>query len=400
MTQTQAQSMPTAYLAKYKVAPHGVFARIILAFLTTAGIFYINIIPALVSGLIEGLQFNNQQAGFVSSANLYGAAAGALSAVFLIKRINWVKWSYCLLVGLISIDLLCIYIRSAELMIVIRGLHGLVGGLLVGIGFSIISRTNEADKTFGYLLFIQWGLGGLGIMYLPGLVPEFGTGALFLSLAIFSVATLLMLPFLPAYPVPEQPTVVVEQTNASRMPLFFTLAGIFLFQAANMGLFAYMIGLGRASGLTLEFMSPALASASWIALLGAFLVIVVGTRFGRTMPLLVSVLLTAACSWALLYSQSSQIYLIANIIIGITWAFALPYMFGICSELDKAGQLAALGGFASKMGLASGPMVAALLVGEDQYDVVINVSVIVLILCAIVVLKPARLLDNIKSKLA
>ena len=54
----------------FKVLPDSIAAKIFLAFLTTAGIFYINIMPAVVSGLREGLTFTNQQAGFVSSANL------------------------------------------------------------------------------------------------------------------------------------------------------------------------------------------------------------------------------------------------------------------------------------------------------------------------------------------
>ena len=98
-----------------------------------------------------------------------------------------------------------------------------------------------------------------------------------------------------------------------------------------MGLFAYIIGLGEAKGLTISFMSPALGVASWVALLGAFLVIIIGTKYGRTLPLIASILITAFCSWLLHFSQSEQVYLIANVIIGITWAFALPYMFGICS---------------------------------------------------------------------
>jgi predicted MFS family arabinose efflux permease len=376
-----------------KVDPNGILARIMLAFLTTAGIFYINIMPAVVSGLKEGLAFTNQQAGFVSSANLYGAALGALTAVFLIKRINWRTWSYALLITLIVIDSACIFIESPSMMIAIRFIHGLTGGLLVGIGFGIITRTSEADKTFGYLLFIQWGLGGLGLMYLPELVPVYGTTALFLSLIIFTAVTLIMMPFIPQYKIIKSALNKEQAPVIQKKPLYFNLAAIFLFQAANMGLFAYVIGLGRARGLTIDFMSPALAYASWIALIGAFLVIIIGTKYGRTIPLVSSILITALCSWLLHFSDSEQVYLVANIIIGITWAFSLPYMFGICSELDKAGQLAALGGFASKLGLASGPMVGALILTNEQYDIVINVAVFGLIISAIFIVKPAKLLD-------
>jgi predicted MFS family arabinose efflux permease len=202
------------------------------------------------------------------------------------------------------------------------------------------------------------------------------------------------MPFIPQYTIKDLHVDNNSTVKIQKQPLFFNLFAIFLFQAANMGLFAYVIGLGKAEGLTIEFMSPALASASWIALLGAFLVIVIGTKYGRTIPLVSSILITALCSWLLHFSESEQFYSIANIIIGVTWAFALPYMFGICSELDKAGQLAALGGFASKLGLASGPMVGALLLTNDQYDIVINVAVIGLIISSVLIMKPAMLLDN------
>jgi predicted MFS family arabinose efflux permease len=392
----------------YKVEPNSIIARVFLAFLTTAGIFYINIMPAVINGLKDGLHFTNQQAGFVSSANLYGAALGALAAVFLIKRINWRHWAYALLVSLVIIDLSCMVIQDPIVMVIVRAFHGLTGGLLVGIGFAIISRTQQADKTFGYLLLIQWSLGGFGIMYLPGLVPEYGTGALFLSLVSFTLVTLIMLPFLPNYLVgnhhvdnkgiQSEKAELVEKSEIKTKPLLLNLFAIFLFQAANMGLFAYMISLGKAEGLSIAFMSNALGVASWVALLGALLVILVGTKYGRTIPLVVAILLTAFCSWLLHFSEIADVYLITNIIIGITWAFVLHYLFGICAELDKAGQMAAMGGFASKMGLASGPMVAALLFGsntsEPNYALIINIAAIALVLCAFVAIKPARLLDN------
>ncbi|GAA6206468.1 MFS transporter [Thalassotalea sp. SU-HH00458] len=391
-------SISTVPFEQIKVAPNGVIARIILAFLTTAGIFYINIMPAVVNGLKEGLAFTSQQAGFVSSANLYGAAIGALLAVFVIKHIRWQRWCYLLLIALITIDASCIFITEPVTMIAFRAFHGLTGGLLVGIGFSIISRTSEADRTFGYLLLIQWGLGGLGIMYLPGLVPEFGTSALFVSLTTFTLITLLMMPFLPHYEVEKiiEPlkTVASDTTQRLRLPLTLNLSGIFLFQTANMGLFAYMISLGKADGLSLDFMSNALGVASWVALIGALLVILIGTKYGRTIPVVIATLLTAFCSWLLHFSSNEMIYLMTNITIGITWAFVLPYLFGICSELDKSGQMAALGGVASKMGLASGPMIAALVLHDENYQQVIDIAVIGLVLCAIVVIKPALSLDK------
>ena len=377
-----------------KVAPNSVLARIFLSFLATAGIFYINFMPAVINGLKEGLQFTNQQAGFVSSANLYGAAFGALVSVFLIKKINWRRWAYALLILLICIDTVSIFAESPTTLTIIRAIHGICGGLLVGIGFAIISRTTEADKTFGYLLFIQFGLGGLGIMVLPGLVPIYGPGVLFMTLIAFTLITLIMLPFLDEYPVIEPALNQQVDKTIKTGYLTLNLLTIFLFQAANMGLFAYMIGLGKVEGLSLDFMSSSLGTASWVALIGTVVVIAVGTKYGRTKPLLVGIIVTAICSWSLHYSESQTVFMLANFMIGITWAFVLPYVFGICSELDAAGQMAAMGGFASKMGLASGPMIGALVLGEANYGLIINIAAIALLFSAALVIIPARYLDN------
>ena len=386
------------FLGLRKAAPHGEIARVLLAFLATAGLFYVNIMPALVSGLVDGAGFSNRQAGMVGSSNVYGAALGALIAVFIVKRINWRKASYILLAGLIAMDLLSMLVHHFLPLLVMRFVHGFVGGMLVGIGFSIIARTTHPDRTFGYLLVVQFGLGGVGLMLLPPLVPVLGTGVLFGSLILFSLATLLMVPFLTDYPMDlvTRPAIVGEP-GIQRGPLALGLLATFLFQAGNMAVYAYVIGLGQAAGLSMEFISPTLAAAAWIGIVGSGLVIILPTRLGRSLPLGAAILVTAVATWALNYSDVSLVYIAANCIVGVTWAFGIPYLLGMCAQFDKAGQMAALGGFASKMGLASGPMIAALVVGASNYALVINLGAAMLVICLLAAFVPMRLLDRSRA---
>ena len=64
-----------------RAAPDGLVAATLLAFLGTAGLFYVNIMAAIVDGLISGMGLSEVQAGRIGSANIYGAAAGALLSV-------------------------------------------------------------------------------------------------------------------------------------------------------------------------------------------------------------------------------------------------------------------------------------------------------------------------------
>jgi len=381
-----------------RAKPDGEVARILLAFLATAGIFYINIMPAIVDGLKEGLAFSNKQAGLIASANTYGAAIGALLIVFFVAHINWRKASYVLLAALISIDLVCMFLTDATALIIVRAFYGLCGGALVGIGFSVMSRTTEVSRTFGYLLTIQFGLGGAGIIYLPGLVPVFGTKALFLSLATFGLVTMIMVPFLSEYPV-TKPADRKTTGLIPSGPAALALIATFLFQAANMAIYAYSIGIGKFAGLDPSFVSTSLGVAAWIAIAGSVLVIVLSTRLGRLRPVSAAILITALSTWALHYSDInpnswiSSVFWLANAVIAITWAFTISYLLGMCAEFDSTGQMAALGGFASKMGLASGPFFAAYVVGENNYALIITASSLCLLLCMLAALLPSKNLD-------
>jgi len=385
------KSLPTA-------RPDGLLAAVMIAFLASAGLFYVNIMSALVSGLVEGLSFSVSDAGYVSSANVYGAAAGALLAVFVVKRLSWRPTAVALLLVLIAIDLLSTQLHTFELLLFTRFVHGFVGGMLVGVGFAVVARTGAADRVFGMLLVVQFGLGGLGIMTLPRLVPIYGHGVLFLSLAAFSAVALIMVPFLAEYP-PRAPEAVTPENPSRRVEwraLALTLAAVFLFQSGNMGLAAYLIGLGTASGLDVGYASGALGLSTWVGIAGCALVVVIGTRFGRTRLLAAAMVLTLIGTAAFHASESRLVYLLANCATSITWSFVISYLLGMCAQFDASGQTAALGGFVSKMGLASGPFIGGLLLssGKPDYAFLINACLVALAASMLVMLPPAARLDK------
>jgi predicted MFS family arabinose efflux permease len=367
---------------------------VLLAFLATAGLFYVNIMPALVAGLIDGLGFTKREAGFVGSANVYGAACGALVAVFLVRRFPWRRIEVVALGLLLLLDLASTQVTTAGPLIALRFVHGCVGGISVGIGLAVMARTRVPDRAFGMLLTVQYGAGGLGVMFLPRLAHTFGPQVLFLALAAFTLVTLLMLPFLDEYPPRERlQTAAGPPAAVKRAPLLLTLVAVFLFQAANMGLSAFIIPLGRHYGLADDFISNTLGFASWVGVLGSVAVIWMAGRHGRALPVAGALVATLVGIAAFLHSDSGWVFIAANAVTAITWSFLIPYFFGMCADFDPAGRSATLAGFFSKMGLASGPAGAALLLGETHYGLLIMVSLAGIALCGLAVLGPARLLD-------
>lgn len=375
-----------------KLAPDGLVAAFLLALLATAGLFYVNILAALVTGLAEGLGISPARAGQIGSANVYGAAFGALVAVFLVKRIAWRPAAALALIVLLALDLASTLTVDDQVLLLLRALHGLAGGLLVGVGFSVIARTVNPDRVYGMLLVVQFGFGGLGLWLLPPLVPQHGTWVLFAALMAFSAVTLALLPLVPHYP--RAVSVAGEALPVARRPLAAALVGIFLFQAGNMGLAAYVIELGRSAGLTQSFIGPTLAVANWLGACGSILVIFLGKRFGRTRPILYGIALTLAGTAAFHWSGVELMFVAANIATAILWAFVIPYLLALASAFDGVGQSAALGGFLSKLGLATGPLLASHLLGQGGFDLIINASLALLLASGLAAAWPAIMIDR------
>ena len=357
-------------------------AAIFYSILATAGLFYVNLGGAFLSAFVDGLGVERDIAGFIVSANKYGAAFGALIATFIVKNVEWRKAVRLLFIGLIVFDLISTQITSPNILILVRFIHGTIGGLSVGIGLSIIARTYNPDKIFGMLLAVQYSFGSIGILAVPRLVDAYGQGALFATLICFTLMTLIILPFIPD--IDSNNETSTTKSNFYQIPLsgllVLSLCCLFLFQAANMGVADYAFELGKDIGLDKNEISNLLTIANFISILGGVLVYIIGIKFGRTIPLCFGICTAAVFTYLLHYSDNVNNYFIANTMTGIAWGFTIPYLLGLCATFDKFGQMAALAGFISKLGLASGPLIGALFIMTQGFSFIINLATIALII--------------------
>ena len=74
----------------------------------------------------------------------------------------------------------------------------------------------------------------------------------------------------------------------------------------------------------------------------------------------------------------------------------LTYLFGMCADLDHSGQMATIGGMMSKLGMATGPLVAASLLNGEGYDIVIQIGMVGMVMTLFVALLPAIRIDAMK----
>lgn len=378
-----------------KAAPQGWAASVLLAFLSSAGLYYVNIFPVIVDALMAGAGLSAAQAGEITFANTMGAVIGALAVSLLVRKIpRWKLAAFVLLVCSIGMDLLTIYLANLELLIPLRLVHGMLGGALVGLSFAAIARSGIAGRAYSMVLLVQYTGGALGLGFLPELVTQYGTYVPFFALITFSLVTLAMLPFLADYPLPKEreEKTVSPKAGVAMAPILITLVSLFCFQFANMALFAFIFDLGKSFELPLPFISQTLFWANLIAIGGAALSAYTSQRFPLTLPLAIALAVTLVGLALFMFSHVKLIFILANVATGATWAFCVPYMLTMAARFDAAGQMGAFGGFASKMGLACGPLVAGYFISSGgSYTQLIIITCAMLVVCLAALPAAARL---------
>ena len=166
----------------------------------------------------------------------------------------------------------------------------------------------------------------------------------------------------------------------SKALLAICLMSLFLFQASNMGVADFAFELGKDIDLSNNEISNLLTIANIISISGGAFAYLIATRFGRTLPLLLGFTIASLFTYLLNFSENITIYFVANTVTGITWGFVIPYLLGLAATFDRYGQMAALAGFVSKIGLASGPLIGSLLIIDYGFSAIINLATFGLLL--------------------
>lgn len=373
--------------------PDHFLSRLGLAVLASAGIFYANISPVIVSAFAQGSNFTGETAGYIFSINMYGNAFGALAMSFAVVGLEWRRTAMFLLVVLISLDLLSMTLVSPIYLYSARLVHGLTGGSLVALIFAVIARTRNPERTQAFTIMLQLFLGGILALTLTPLIPTYGTSIIWMSLIAFYLVAFSLLPFLGDYPVVKKELKIKGNfTGAGWVLVSLTMLAYFMFQSGQMAAFTYIIEVGLNHAFDFQSTSRAVAMGLWVGGPAALLVNWWSIRTGRLIPIILASSLQIVAVGILLI-PSQYWFLAANIGFGIFFSIAHPYVLGVASELDNTGKMAALAAFAGALGLATGPFIAGVLVGEGYYDRVIQFSVLALITSLLLISIPARVLD-------
>jgi len=343
----------------------------LLALLGSITLMPLLVLPVMVGSYVDFLGLTESEAGYLASAGFLGSAIAAIYISLRIHHLDLRKLAYTGLTLMILAD--GVSITAAHLpfwvLVAMRFVSGVGGAATYASVMSAYAGWREPDRAYGLFMSFQFLFSAIGLYGLPWMLTDSGISGMFALFAMLDVVALGLVSRLPAvhersgtgFAAKLEWRVIIGGT--SLMCLF----GIGLFEAANMANFAYSERMGMSFGLSSQETGTVLGLVTVLGIPAAFGVFLLGSRFGRFLPILVAVLAQGIASVLLLTGEGQPAYVIAMVIMALGWAFALPYFQAIEAKIDPAGSVVVAGGFATAAGDFAGPAMAASLVSPGDY---------------------------------
>ncbi|OKY27180.1 MFS transporter [Thalassotalea sp. PP2-459] len=377
---------------------NSLFTYFLLAFIAMAGLAYINFLPGVVNALAVNVSYSSSDAGQIVASNSYGGIFGSMIAIFLVRHIAWRKATFACLALLVLIDLGTSRINGYSLMLSWRLMAGVIGGVCTGIVFSVLARLQSPDRAFGFLLFIQFLIGALVIGLLPTLEPILGTYTVFYIMASISMISLLFVLIVPKL------TKIKATDLQNSVGLIFSkystllLLSIFLYQTAASAIYAYSGLIGLHANISHNSTNIYIATTGLLGLLGALMPVISGNRFGRRPPLIIGIIASITAAVLLATLNTSLSFVIALALLFFSWPALLAYLLAMTAQFDNSGRLAAMSAVASSLGIASGPMLASMLVEKNDFNTMLYTCVLLFVISGILLYKTASKADKTCKK--
>jgi predicted MFS family arabinose efflux permease len=343
------------------------------------------VLPSFVGALADDLKLSAQRVGLLGSADLIGVALSTASGPFWVRRVSWRRAVLAALLTSLVCNIVCFGIRGFAPLMGVRIIAGLAAGVGYAVGLAGITDTIKPAQNAGLLLGVEVVLSAIGV-YVLDAVPQ----AWRLD-AVYAYVLVWLVPYLPVafYRFPEDPgernqvAALDWRRIALRGSLVMVGAGLYFVMIG--GVWGYLEGIAREAGMTLRETGQALSVGLVVSLLGALMASVLGLRWGRTVPLLLSGIAQTIALYLLTrlhqFRDVVLAFYVINAVFQIMWSYIVPYFIVMFAEVEPSGRFVTLFGMAMHLALAIGPYAGAFFIIDGHHNPLLRLGIVLAVLC-------------------
>lgn len=287
-------------------------------------------------------------------------------------------------------NLLSILAPGLFLFIAARILVGLGAGALMALLFGAAARTSEPQRTFSMVTFSLTALFLVIMVGGPIAVRAYGLNGILGMLACIQLLGLFLFWRLPQMPAPAT-------GNRGRFPrnwlVIGALGALVLLQSGNALIWAFTERIGRATGLSLDAVGQVLALSSVVSMAGPIIARIIGSRWGKTLPLVFALAMISVSVLFITHSAMPQIYSSASVVLPLFVMLGNPFIMGVLAGLDERGRVAAAAPAFSNIGSALGPFLGSLVLVDQDFALLGNTALVLYLAAIVLLVIPARRQD-------
>lgn len=343
------------------------------------------VLPSFVGALTDELGLSSVQVGLLGSADMLGTALVGASGPFWVRRLSWKRGVCAALVTLLLCNATCFWVRDFAPLLTLRLIAGLAAGVVYTINLTGIMSGRDPARNGGLLLFSEVLVSALGVF----LIDQVHIGARLN--AVYAYALLLIFPFLPFAwrHLPDDPGGAIERTAlpwstvARRGVLLLLGTGSYFLMIG--GVWGYLEGIARAANVTLAQTGAAISAGLLVSLVGAGAAAVLGLRFGRAIPLIVSAVIQIVALGLLMslgrFTTPLLAFYLINAGFQIAWSYVVPYFMVLFKEIEPSGRFVPMYSMAMHLMLAVGPYAGAYVIHDGHYERLLAAGVALAVIC-------------------
>ena len=371
-----------------------------LGFIATTGFSMLLILPIILGGLVDYMNFTNVQIGRVAASNSLGIALGALYVPLSGSRFRLARSLQLSLVLLLFVDIGCYFVQAPNLLYLMRFIAGCFGGVLYAGVLRAIAGLPFPEKGFSIYVIVYCAWASVLYYIAPFILKAYGVSALFIYI---SISTLISLALSGALKDVEVIGKELENLGLARLvrqkSTFAALVAYMLLMAGCGAFWAYVERMGVSHNFSSTFIGLALSTSNLSGIPAGFLVYYLGTKKGLLAPLLVGILLLALSAISTGYYPTRLSYMVSTFIFGGVWGMLIAYFQKVQAMVDKAGKIVALGATLNLLGRAFGQGTVGLFLTDNGYHPVIWYALFVFAFSTLLIIPVAYRLDREEKQL-
>lgn len=328
--------------------------------------------PLLIGEYVSVLDISSAQAGFILSAEMFGLTLGSLIIITILNK-NWQSIVKISLSLMILGNFLSLYVYEPYIFILCRFVTGFGAGMLMTMTIQVIGLMRFPDKIYALWTAVQLFVGALAMMFFSTIVKYGGLDAIFV---IWSVLTASLYVSIKFYPSSREVCLLIDShdkayekskkqwSKKSYQLGILSLIGLFIYYSGQTGVWVYLERIGTSWDISPEQVANVLFFSLIIGILASVIVMLLGDKFGRTLPITFSMIIAALSIIILMQESNIYLFTFATCLFNFAWYFFLPYICSVISTLDNDGRLLTGLSVTFPAALAAGPAIVAILIGH------------------------------------